>query len=62
MLAHPDRDEWWQDLSVIDRAEHVTVPALHIGGWFDIFVADTARSFTSCAPGPAAPRPARGSG
>ena len=23
-----------------------TVPALHIGGWFDIFAANTARSFT----------------
>ena len=42
----PGRDAWWQDLSVLDRAEQVTVPALHIGGWFDIFVANTARSFT----------------
>ena len=36
----------WGDLSVLDRAEQVTVPALHIGGWFDIFAANTARSFT----------------
>ncbi len=46
LLSHPARDAWWQDLSVLDRAEQVTVPALHIGGWFDIFVANTARSFT----------------
>jgi uncharacterized protein len=46
ILSHASRDEWWQDLSVLDRAEQVTVPALHIGGWFDIFVANTARSFT----------------
>ena len=45
-LSHPSRDDFWQDLSVIDRAEQVTVPALHIGGWFDIFVSNTARSFT----------------
>jgi putative CocE/NonD family hydrolase len=45
-LSHPSRDAFWQGLSVIDRAEQVTVPALHIGGWFDIFVANTARSFT----------------
>jgi len=45
-LSHPARDSFWQRLSVIDRAEQVTVPALHIGGWFDIFVASTARSFT----------------
>ena len=46
LLSHPARDACWQDLSVLDRAEQVTVPALHIGGWFDIFVANTARSFT----------------
>jgi uncharacterized protein len=45
-LSHPARDSFWRDLSVIDRAEQVTVPALHIGGWFDIFVSSTARSFT----------------
>jgi putative CocE/NonD family hydrolase len=46
LLSHPARDTWWQGLSVLDRAEQVTVPALHIGGWFDIFAANTARSFT----------------
>jgi putative CocE/NonD family hydrolase len=46
LLSHPRRDQFWQDLSVLDRAEQVTVPALHIGGWFDIFAANTARSFT----------------
>src|SRR6202034_1692788 len=45
-LSHPARDAFWQGLSVIDRAEQSTVPALHIGGWFDIFVSSTARSFT----------------
>ena len=45
-LSHPARDAFWQGLSVIDKAEQVTVPALHIGGWFDIFVSSTARSFT----------------
>jgi hypothetical protein len=43
---HPARDQYGQDLAVIDHAEQVTVPALHIGGWFDIFAANTARSFT----------------
>jgi hypothetical protein len=47
LLAHPSRDRFWRDLSVLDHAEQVTVPALHVGGWFDIFVANTARSFTA---------------
>ena len=46
ILAHPARDQFWQDLSVADHFEDVTVPALHIGGWFDIFVNSTARTFT----------------
>jgi putative CocE/NonD family hydrolase len=46
MLAHPARDQFWRDLSVADRFEDITVPALNIGGWFDIFVNSTARTFT----------------
>ena len=46
MLAHPARDQYWRDLSVADRFEDITVPALNIGGWFDIFVNSTARTFT----------------
>ncbi len=46
ILAHPARDEFWRDLSVADRFEDISVPALNIGGWFDIFVNSTARTFT----------------
>jgi uncharacterized protein len=46
ILAHPGRDEFWQGLSVADRFEDITVPALNIGGWFDIFVSNTVRTFT----------------
>ena len=46
ILAHPARDEFWQGLSVADHFEDITVPALNIGGWFDIFVSNTVRTFT----------------
>ena len=46
LLGHCARDEFWRDLSVADRFQDVAVPALNIGGWYDIFVADTARTFT----------------
>ncbi len=46
ILAHPARDTFWQQLSVADRFEDITVPALNIGGWFDIFISSTARTFT----------------
>jgi putative CocE/NonD family hydrolase len=45
-LAHPARDQYWQDISVADRFEDITVPALNIGGWFDLFAGNTARTFT----------------
>ena len=44
-VRHADRDEFWQNLSVADHLDKVTVPALHVGGWFDIFAGSTARTF-----------------
>jgi putative CocE/NonD family hydrolase len=46
ILAHPARDQFWRDLSVADHFEDITVPALNIGGWFDLFVNSTTRTFT----------------
>jgi len=46
MLDHPGRDAFWRDLEVNDRDfEAVAVPALHFGGWYDTFVAETIRTF-----------------
>jgi putative CocE/NonD family hydrolase len=46
ILAHPARDQYWRDLSLAGRFEDITVPALNIGGWFDLFAGSTARTFT----------------
>ena len=46
LVGHCARDEFWRDLSVADRFQDITVPALNIGGWYDIFINDTARTFT----------------
>ena len=46
ILAHPARDAYWRGLSVAEHFDDITVPALNIGGWFDIFVNSTARTFT----------------
>lgn len=45
-LRHPDRDQFWQDLSVADHPARVEVPALHVGGWFDIFAGSTTDAYT----------------
>jgi len=46
ILGHPARDQYWSEVSVADHFDKITVPALNIGGWFDLFVNSTARTFT----------------
>ncbi|MFF2091753.1 CocE/NonD family hydrolase [Paenibacillus sp. NPDC058174] len=42
---HPTRDAYWTKLSLQEQYERVQVPALHIGGWYDIFVDGTIDNF-----------------
>ena len=43
--AHPDDDEYWQAVRVSDSFGSMDVAGLHLGGWFDIFLAGTIRNF-----------------
>lgn len=45
VLDHPERDAFWQEVAAIDRCGDITVPALHIGGWYDVFIGETVRSY-----------------
>jgi putative CocE/NonD family hydrolase len=45
-IGHPDRDETWTELSALDRVSSITTPALHIGGWYDLFFGETLRAYT----------------
>ncbi|MHA7964464.1 CocE/NonD family hydrolase [Paenibacillus sp. CAU 1782] len=44
-LNHPLRDEFWQSASLLHQHESIEVPALHIGGWYDIFIDGTIENF-----------------
>lgn len=44
-LDRPRRDEYWKQLSYRDRRMQIAVPALHIGGWFDLFLGGTLENF-----------------
>jgi uncharacterized protein len=44
-ISHATNDAYWRKVSVEDRHERVAVPALNIGGWYDIFQAGTIRNF-----------------
>lgn len=44
-LAHPTCDEYWQAWSIRTRHARIQVPALHIGGWYDVFLEGTIENF-----------------
>jgi uncharacterized protein len=44
-LAHPNYDAYWKELSIEERHSNIEVPALHIGGWYDIFLGGTLRNY-----------------
>jgi len=43
--AHPDEDEYWDERNLMNRLDHVVVPILHVGGWYDIFSQGTLDFF-----------------
>ena len=47
-MEHPMEREYEQiePLHIIGKHEHVTVPTLNVGGWYDIFLQDTLSNFT----------------
>lgn len=44
-LSHWTDDEYWQALSINRRYGRVDVPALNVGGWYDIFLGGTLENF-----------------
>lgn len=48
-LAHPSRDDYWRTLDPAAVLSTVDVPALHIGGWADVFIEGTLNSFSTLA-------------
>jgi putative CocE/NonD family hydrolase len=50
-IAHPTRDAYWRAVSVQDRYDRVQVPALNVGGWYDIFRDGTLTNFVGLRSG-----------
>lgn len=44
-LSHPVRDDYWAKRSIAERYSDINVPALHIGGWYDLFIDGTIDNF-----------------
>jgi putative CocE/NonD family hydrolase len=47
MRAHPTFDDYWRAWDANARAEQVTVPAVFVGGWYDIFQQGTIDAFAA---------------
>jgi putative CocE/NonD family hydrolase len=45
-IGHASRDKAWEDVSALEAIELITTPALHIGGWYDVFIGETLRAYT----------------
>jgi putative CocE/NonD family hydrolase len=44
-LAHPTYDDYWRRWSIDEDYSRLTVPALHVGGWYDVFLSGTVKNF-----------------
>ncbi|TVS17776.1 MAG: CocE/NonD family hydrolase [Gammaproteobacteria bacterium] len=44
-LNHPTYDDYWKPLNLEARAPEMSVPALNIGGWYDVFQRSTIGSY-----------------
>jgi uncharacterized protein len=44
-LAHPSYDAYWKRWAIEEHFSDIQVPALHIGGWYDIFLGGTLRNY-----------------
>ncbi len=50
-LDHPTYDDYWRRWSVDTDYSRVDVPALHVGGWYDVFLSGTVGNFNGLRQG-----------
>jgi putative CocE/NonD family hydrolase len=45
-LRHPSYDDYWRATAPRESFGQITVPALNVGGWYDLFLAGTLANYT----------------
>jgi putative CocE/NonD family hydrolase len=45
-ITHPENDDYWQQWNIGARRGKITVPAFHVGGWYDLFLGGTLANYT----------------
>ncbi|SNQ46703.1 Cocaine esterase [Frankia canadensis] len=46
-MSHPAHDGFWDAIELTSELKNVTAPALNIGGWYDLYIGQTVRTFTA---------------
>ena len=54
-LAHPTYDDYWRRWSIDEDYGRLAVPALHFGGWYDVFLSGTVKNFRGLREGAGSP-------
>jgi putative CocE/NonD family hydrolase len=44
-IRHPEYDDYWKSWSIDRMFEQISVPALHIAGWYDIFLSGNVNNY-----------------
>jgi putative CocE/NonD family hydrolase len=44
-LAHPNYDDYWRAISIEEHFGDISVPALHVGAWYDLFLGGSLRNY-----------------
>lgn len=44
-VSHGQRDEYWQSVDGVERARHLSVPALMMAGWYDPFLSSQVQDY-----------------
>jgi predicted acyl esterase len=52
-LARPPGDDYWRRWAIDADYGRIDVPALHVGGWYDVFLEGTVRNFAGLRRGAA---------
>jgi putative CocE/NonD family hydrolase len=44
-IGHSDYDDYWEKLNWLPKLRKKPIPALHIGGWYDVFMMGTLQTY-----------------
>ncbi|MBI4569727.1 MAG: CocE/NonD family hydrolase [Planctomycetes bacterium] len=47
LKKHDTYDDFWKSVDTVSRAPEIDAPALHVGGWYDVFSQGTIDAFAS---------------